>query len=45
MSQETDHIHAEEPFVELDAEDDDLSDIPSAEEVRNELRELKEVDS
>ena len=42
MSQETNPIHAEEPLVELDAENDSLDDIPSEEEVRNELQELKE---
>jgi len=45
MSKTTNTIDSDETEFELDAEDDDLSDIPSAEEVRNELRELKEVDS
>jgi len=32
----------DEPNFELDSENDDLSDIPSEEEIRKELRDLKE---
>lgn len=41
MSQATDPTLADEPEVELDAEDDDLSDIPTQEEVEERLEELK----
>lgn len=41
MSQATDPIVAEEPEVELDAEGDDLSDIPTQSEVEKRLEELK----
>ena len=35
-------IHADEPIVELDTENDDLSDIPSEEEIKEELKEIEE---
>lgn len=41
MSQGTDPTLADEPEVELDSEDDDLSDIPTQEEVEEELEKLK----
>ncbi|QLH78144.1 hypothetical protein HZS55_12890 [Halosimplex rubrum] len=37
-----DPIFADEPEVELDAENDDLSDIPTQEEIEERLEELKE---
>jgi len=42
MSDERNSIFADEPEVELDAEDDELSDIPTQSEVEESLEELKE---